>query len=50
MSHSIALKGGASQPMVRFDAVGKVFGGTAQAPAFTALSDVDYTVPRGAMP
>ncbi len=49
VSHSIALKGGASQPMVRFDAVGKVFGGTAQAPAFTALSDVDYTVPRGAI-
>ena len=39
MSHSIAPEGGVSQPMVRFDAVGKVFGGTSQSPAFTALSE-----------
>jgi len=36
-------------PMVRFEAVGKTFGGTGSHPAFTALTGVDYTVRRGAI-
>jgi D-methionine transport system ATP-binding protein len=36
-------------PMVRFEAVGKTFGGTGGHPAFTALTGVDYTVQHGAI-
>ncbi|MCX8996883.1 methionine ABC transporter ATP-binding protein [Rhizobiaceae bacterium BDR2-2] len=35
--------------MVRFEAAGKIFAGSGARPAFTALEDIDYTVPRGAI-
>ena len=49
MTNMTASPSSAGQAMVRFDSVSKVFPASSGRPAFTALDNVSYSVPQGAI-